>query len=108
MLAILALITFQLLYSYVANCPPHVASAQLRAISQHLFSAVFSVWHMVGFVLPTMKTPNSYGSAIVIYRQGVVLLHGPGDCEKGLCNKHAQMLWQMKNKSSSAFLSYEA
>jgi hypothetical protein len=97
-LAILALISFQLLYSYVANGTSHVADAQLRAVFQPLSSAVFQCGQILDFALPTMKDPNSYGVTIVIYRQVAVLLLRPGDCVKGVCNKHAQTPGQMKNK----------
>ncbi|MDN5391576.1 MAG: hypothetical protein L0G04_06815 [Pseudomonas sp.] len=97
-LAILALITFQLLYSHVANGTPHVASAPLRALFEHLFSTVSSVGHMIDFMLPTMKTQNSYCLAIVIYRQVAVLLLRLGDCVNDLCNKRAQIPAWLKNK----------
>ena len=90
-MAILALISFQLLYSYVANGTSHVADAQLRAVFQHLSSAVFQCGQILDIALPTMKNPNSYGLTIVIYRQIAVLLLRPDDCAKCLCNKHAQM-----------------
>ena len=108
MLAILALISFQLLYRHVANSALDVASAQRWAVSQHVISAVFSVRHMGDSTLPTMKTPNPYGLSFVIYRQATAFRLQPGDYVNALCNKHAQKAVVMKNKYFCAFSSYEA
>ena len=48
--------------------------------------------------LPTMKTPISYGPAIVIYRQATAFRLKPIDYVNALCNKHAQKAAVMKNK----------
>ena len=108
MLAILALISFRLLYRHVANSTLHVANAQPNAMFKHVITAVFSVWHMGESALPTMKTPNSYDPAIVIYRQATAFRLQPGDYVNALCNKHAQKAVRVENNFFCAFSSDQA